>query len=243
MAEKDSSNYGFFTIDGYDCLGFSTSIEDGGEVAKTVERTPLGASVERKVVLSQLEPITVRQAGFFDDASDIDLAMSGNRGEEQIVCMAPTGNLLSELFVGVVGGLTVEEKPEARGDLIRTSLAWEAQAYERGFIIAPKLARAAAGNTQATPHVDPAATTDGAVCYLAMTALTLGGYTNVTVKVRHSPDGAVWADLATFTARTLRGAQRLVVAGNVDEQLALSWAYGGAGAGPSWTGLVGVKRL
>lgn len=90
------------------------------------------------------------------------------------------------------------------------------------------------------------ATKDGGSGYVQIPALTLGGYTDVVFKVRHSQNGAAWADLGTFTA--IAGpaptAARLVVAAGttVNRHLAMSWAYGGAGAGQSVNFMLGFAR-
>jgi hypothetical protein len=82
----------------------------------------------------------------------------------------------------------------------------------------------------------------GGAGYLQLTALTLGGYTNLACKVRHSQDDATYADLVTFTVRTAIGAERVAVAGNVYRHLASSWAFTGAGSNPSATFLIGFAR-
>lgn len=79
---------------------------------------------------------------------------------------------------------------------------------------------------------------------LQMLALTLGGFTNSVIKVRHSIDNSTWTDLATFTARTAIGAERIVIpAGTlINRWTAISWAYGGAGSGQTVTPFVALNR-
>jgi hypothetical protein len=85
-------------------------------------------------------------------------------------------------------------------------------------------------------------TNNGGTGYLEMTALTLGGYTSVTVVHRHSDDDVTYADLLTFTTRTTIGAQRVAVAGAVRRHLAQSIAFVGAGSGASCTYATGFAR-
>lgn len=90
-----------------------------------------------------------------------------------------------------------------------------------------------------------AKTTNGGSGYLQVSALTLGGYTDLTIKVQHSADNVTFVDLVTFTAVTSAPtAERKTVASGttVNRYLAASWAFGGAGSGPSATFMVGFSR-
>lgn len=57
---------------------------------------------------------------------------------------------------------------------------------------------------------ETAATAFGGVAHLNIT--TVAGSGSITVKVQHSTDDAIWADLITFTAATAIGAQRALTA-------------------------------
>lgn len=85
-------------------------------------------------------------------------------------------------------------------------------------------------------------TQEGGAAYLACSALTLAGYTNLTVKVRHSQDDATYVDLVAMTARTGTGAERKTVAGTVYRHLAAAWAWTGAGAAKTGTFMLGFAR-
>ena len=244
MAEYDSSQVAFFTVDGYSLLGWSAKLDDPGAKAVAVDRTPLGVSLERKSVLSLVEPVTITQEGWFDNAALASHeALSAKRGTSQVLAYGVTGNVIGRDFVGAVAGQSQYDPVTSKGDLHRFNASWECTEHDRGLIVAHLAARTAAGNTQATSVDNAASSAGGAVLYLACTDLTLDGYTDLVVKVRHSTDNSTYTDLGTFTARTLIGAQRLVVAGTVNRYLAISWAYTDAGTDPSWTGLVGVRRL
>lgn len=84
----------------------------------------------------------------------------------------------------------------------------------------------------------------GGAAYLAVTALTLDGATDLTVTIRHSPDDSTYADLTTMTAVTAApAAQRKAIAGQIDRYVAAAWAYtGGAGGGSSATFVAGIVR-
>jgi hypothetical protein len=85
-------------------------------------------------------------------------------------------------------------------------------------------------------------TTSGGTVYLQMTGLVLGGYTNAIVTLRDSPDDIAYSDVASFTAMTAIGAQRLAVAGTIERYTAISVAFTGAGADESATFLAALAR-
>ena len=88
-------------------------------------------------------------------------------------------------------------------------------------------------------------TKTGAIADIHIPALTLGGYTNVTVIVRDSADNGTFANVAggTFTNVTAAGAsQRLTIAGQVQRYMAISWLWNGAGSGQSLIPYVGLWR-
>lgn len=86
-------------------------------------------------------------------------------------------------------------------------------------------------------------TNAGGAGYLEVTALTLGGYTSVTVAIRDSDDDITFADLVSFAVVTAAPeAQRVTVSGAVERYLAQSVTFNGAGAGPSITYFAGFAR-
>jgi hypothetical protein len=86
-------------------------------------------------------------------------------------------------------------------------------------------------------------TNAGGAGYLQVSSVTLGGFTNVLVKIRHSSDGAVFADLITFTAVTARASERIEVASAVNRYLSVTADFVGAGAGQSCTFFAGFARF
>lgn len=84
-------------------------------------------------------------------------------------------------------------------------------------------------------------TSNGFVADMHVLALTLGGFTNVIIKVRHSPDNAVFSDLCTFTTVTAAPfANRQTGATLVQRYRAVSGDFTGAGSGQSVTALVAL---
>lgn len=88
----------------------------------------------------------------------------------------------------------------------------------------------------------PCKTVSGGAGYLQVTDVTLGGYTNVLVKVRDSADDITYGDLLSFTAVTARSAERVAVAGDVERHLAIGWDFVGSGTGQSITFFAGFAR-
>jgi hypothetical protein len=82
----------------------------------------------------------------------------------------------------------------------------------------------------------------GGAGYLEVEALTLGTFTDALVTIRHSADNTTFADLVSFTARTLFGAERVAVAGAVNRYLAQNVDFRGAGSGGSIKYVVGFAR-
>jgi len=88
-------------------------------------------------------------------------------------------------------------------------------------------------------------TNNGGVAYFQWTQLTLGGFTNAVVTVRHSDDNSTYVDLVAMTAITAaRGAEiKTVAAGTaVRRYLAAIVDFVGAGSGPSLTYFLGFAR-
>ncbi len=80
-------------------------------------------------------------------------------------------------------------------------------------------------------------TNAGGSGYLQVTAYA--GFTNVVVKIMHSPDDITYAALITFTTVTAIGAERKTVTGTVDRYLSSNGVKTGAG---SITPFLGFKR-
>ncbi len=100
-----------------------------------------------------------------------------------------------------------------------TAMTMQAQAdesVEMGYVVAALQAYTADALTgtavdRGASPITP--TTRGGMFGMHVTAYS--GFTNVVVKVQHSPDNSAWADLATFTTVTAIGSQRAQVANGV----------------------------
>ncbi len=66
-----------------------------------------------------------------------------------------------------------------------------------------------------------------------ITALDLGGGTNVIVLVKDSPDNSAWSTIATYAAATSEAAgtsERITVAGHIERYLSITWTFTGGAA-------------
>lgn len=85
----------------------------------------------------------------------------------------------------------------------------------------------------------------GAVADLHVPELTLGGHTNVTIRVLHSADNITFVSLGSFTGVTTVAetkVQRLTIAGAIYRYTAIDWDFTGAGAAPSIVPYVALSR-
>jgi hypothetical protein len=88
-----------------------------------------------------------------------------------------------------------------------------------------------------------AGTSNGGVAYIEWTDLTLAGYTNALVTVRHSVDNSTFVDLVAMTAATAtRGAERKTAAGTCRRYLAGNLDFTGAGGPASFKYMLGFAR-
>ncbi len=234
-------------VDGYNVLGVNTDVTSVIE-ALTEGTTLYGDTVESSMYIG-MKRSELSQEGFFDDASaSINDALNDKQGEERIVCLGYEGNTIGEAFTGCQAPLESSfTRIASRGKLHRASATYKGNGIvEDGVILHALTERTANGNTQATPVDNTAATDYGGAVYLQLSALTLGGYTNIIVTVRQSANNVDWENLVAFTAVTAANtAERKTIAagvGSMKRYLAVSWAFTGTGSDPSATFLVGAVR-
>ncbi|MBF8255132.1 MAG: hypothetical protein HW375_39 [Anaerolineales bacterium] len=245
MARYGSADVGFFLVGGYDLLGYQISLNPK-KARETEETHTLGDSwVETE--LTGIRSAEFTQDGFFDDVAGGNNEALVANADERVMMLALEGNTIGKKFIGFAGALQVDyERKASRGALHKASAAYKGSgAVEEGVILHGQTAESAtSGNTEGASSVDNGASSaNGGSAYLEVPALTLGGFTNFAPKVRHSADDVTYADLVSFTVVTASpAAERKTVAGTVNRHLAISWAYGGAGAGQSATFAIGFMR-
>ena len=246
MNTYGSDKVAFFCVGGRSFLNrvgtFAYKILNG-----MVSTTPLGVANPTKDV-NGLEYASLSQNGWFDDGvGSVAEAHEGARGRStQVVCFGVAGNVLGRGMVGMVGAYVGEfARILAVGDKVKAQATYEisGKVDDNAVILQPLATLTAAGNTEATPVDNGASSAAGGSGYVVVPTVTLGGCTNLAVKVRHSPDNITYADLLSFTAVTTSPtAERKTVTGTVDRYLATARAWTGAGAGQTADILVGFAR-
>lgn len=243
MATFGSDDVAFWLIDGYSVLGMTT---DGtvNKEAVLEETHGLGdAWVEHSHV--GLRRASLTQNGYFDDAANsVNAALVSQMGTARVLCLGLEGNTLGEAFIGFAGAMQMTyERVASRGAIHKANATYQASgAVEEGLI--HHIHQAESGATLNSASIDNGASSaNGASGYLEVSALTLGGYDDALLKIQHSTDDAVWADLITFAVVTAApAAERATVAGTVNRYTRATLAYDGAGSGQSITYMTGLAR-
>lgn len=187
--------------------------------------------------------------GFYDDASGgtkdaLNDAEVGAAGVASVILGTSQGSD----FIGAAGLKAAVARAAARDALVKYSLNLQGSIVEDGEVIEPEGAQSGNGATSSGSLDNSAASSNGGAGYLQVTALTLGGYTSVTVKIQESSDngaGDAWADLVTFTAVTAADvAERIAVAAGstVERYLRVELTWNGSGSGESITLWCGFAR-
>lgn len=246
MAKYGSADVGFLVIGGYDLLADSTQLDSGVEQVLE-ETTALGSAWPTSAQVG-LKKASFSQAGFYNDASArSNEALVGLSGTTRVGLVAYAGNVIGRMCQGFAGLIQSKFTRQASlGALTKAASEHTVSGrLEEGVILhALGAETAASGNTDASSVDNGASSANGGAAYAAVTALTLGGYTSVTLKVRHSADDVTYADLATFTNVTAApAAERVAVNGTVNRHLYASYAFNGAGAGNSVTFVAGFARF
>lgn len=245
MAKRSSADVGFLLLGGYDVLSPTTQLSDQVE-ALTEDLMGLGGSWEAPAATGN-KRAEISQEGFFDDATDsINDALVGV-GADRVLCYGLEGNTIGQQFVGFAGAVqSTYGRVISSGAMHKASANYKANGpVLTGVILHDHSAEtAASGNTEGGDSVDSAASSaNGGRGFLQVSALTLGGYDDVTVKVRDSADDITYADLVTFTdVAAAPAAESVTVTGTVNRYLAHSWVFNGAGSGQSITYMAGFAR-
>jgi hypothetical protein len=246
MATYGLDDVSFILIDGYQIGGYINEFTEKDRKATLEDTTCCGDSwVERSFAGQKTAGFSI--GGFFDDADDASNEALAEQYAARTICYSLEGNATGCNVVMMSGPMeSVYSRVARRGELQKVKADIEGSGgVEDGKLIAPLAARTTAGNTQAAPVDNGAASADGGAVYLQMSALALGGSTNVIVKLRDSADNTTFTDVTggAFTAVTAAPAkERLAIAGTIKQYTAISWAYTGAGSNQTWTGMVGLHR-
>lgn len=227
---------------GYSLLGDVTTLEDERE-AVIEDTTVLGLAWEAQSYIG-VKRWKLTQEGFFNDAALGHNVAMVTPGASKVVSFAPEGNTLAAKFISSPTVQGSYKRQISRGSLHKASVVFESEGdHDEGKILATLAARTTAGNTNATSVDNAASSAAGGAGTLQVSALALGGYTNLNVRIQSSTDNAAWIDMVTFTVVTAAPtAERKVQAGTIPRYLSITWAWTGAGSAQSATFAVGFAR-
>ncbi len=215
------------------------------------ETLVLGESDETHAAVG-INKASISQDGIFDDrANGINDALVGLT--EEVMCVGFAGNVLpasgvARDFVGMKGQIQNNYNRIAeRGALTKAAASYLANGIvEECKLLHPHTAEtAASGNTDGNSHDNAASSANGGAGYMQISKLTLGGYTDVTLRIRDSADDISFATLISFTAEGsgdgLAG-ERVAITGTIRRYTSSSWTFNGTGSGQSVTFMVGIVR-
>ena len=246
MSTYDASDVAFLLVDGYSILP-RTGEFNQKNTATMDDITPFGTEWSAPAY-GGLKTSEFTHAGFYDDAANsTNDALKEQEGVKRTVVFGYETNVIGASFTGLSGAYESSyERVATKGQVHRANGGFAVSgAVEEGIILHELSAEVAAGDTQANSINNGSATALGGSGYVAVTALTLDGYDDVTIAVQHSADDNTYGDLIAFTAVTAApAAERKVLATDADvyQYLACSYAFTGAGTSPSATFFAGFVR-
>jgi hypothetical protein len=243
VANYSGKDVRLFLVDGYDLAPYLTEFSDAIE-AMFEESHTLGDSWP-ELSYVDLRKIMLSVKGFYDDdALASNAALVAMNGGSRVICYGVEGNTLGNDFIGCQGA--IEEKFQrvaSRGALHKVSAEFKGNGQvDEGLIHFP-LGAVSGSSGNGTAVDNGASSSDGGTAYFQVTALALGGYTNLALKIQDSSDNSTYADMANATAVTAApDAEAVAVSGTVDRYTRFSHAFTGAGSGQSATVFAGFKR-
>lgn len=242
---KYGSDDAFILVDGYDLTGFSTELTDTKEAQLEETHTLGDAWVENAYV--GVKSANIQQSAFYDDAAlATSAALVSSVGSTRVLSYGIEGNAIGKKMVCYQGAVqTNVSRVATRGELHKVNVQYQGSGQVSETIILHELSTETAdGDTEAESYDGSAQSSAGGVAFLQVTALTLGGYDDVTITVIDDADNSgSFGSLVAFTdVSTAPTAQRVTVAGTVERYLAVSWTFNGTGSDPSISFIVGFER-
>lgn len=238
MAEFGAPDVGFVLLGGRSLVGYLTEIQDSHE-AVVRESTGLGDAVDSWAKVGR-NFSDVKILGIYNST---DFVTAVEVTADQVLMYCLEGNTVGNEFTGLDAVRGEMTRQAVRDELHRLEAAFKsASGLDKGKIMADHVARTSA--TGVTTTVDNAASNaDGAVGYLGVSVLTLGGYTNLQVKIRDSTNDVSFADLISFaTVTSAPAVERKVVTGTVNRYAHTTISFGGSGSSETTTYAVGMRR-
>jgi hypothetical protein len=200
-----------------------------------------------KTYLQGLGEASISLSGLFDGAEDaVDEKLHALIGTDATtaISIAPNGFAVGARVFAMGAAQSSYEISSPVSDVVSLSAAFSSKTNtggKSGVSLSPLTAVTATANGTAVDNLE--ATTNGGYGVLHVTAVSGTTPTN-TVKIQHSSDNSVWADLVTFTAlTTLTTSEVVAVAAGTTVNRYLRAQYTIAGTTPSYTFHVNFARL
>ncbi len=245
MVVRSSADVGFLLIGGRDVLSapFTEITEDRQRIIEQVDG--LGDATDKWKGVGQTI-FEMGQNGWYNSGVGT-WHEALEKADPQVLMFAPEGNTIGLDLLALSGVRTVYNRAPARGEFHKANATYKAESgpEEMGNtrISAHHLARTMA-TEDTSSHDWAASSANGAAGYLGVSALTLGGFTDVTIVIRDSSDDIAFVDLITFTnVSAAPAAQRATVAGTVDRYTLTRYTFNGAGSAQSITFATGLGRI
>lgn len=144
-------------------------------------------------------------------------------GSDSVVSVAPNGYAIGEQVWLAEAKLSELGHSSTINDAAAFSLGMMTEGRPDLGVSLHDVTAAETSGGNGTSSDNAASSSNGGAAVLHVSALT---GTNVVVKVQHSADDSIWADLVTFTSATAVGAQHSVVASatTVNRYLRATWS-------------------
>lgn len=239
MATKGSSSVPWILVHGYDIAQTCNEVSYGQTAMTEQTQCFTDTWVENSYV--GIKEHTIMLKGFYDvDSNGSDDAFRSAIGSNRVFCMALEGNTQGLPFDGLEGPVAQSyNRLVSHGEFTKFDTEFAAfGAMETGVILSTLAAKTSSSNSTAVNN--GGSSLNGGGAYVQVTAMS--GFTSVTIKVQHSPNGSSWSDLATFTAVTAAPTAEFVAVAagtTVNQHLRALWTVTGSG---SITFFVGFAR-
>ena len=238
MALFGAPDVGFVLLGGRSLASYLVEIADSFE-AMVEETTGLGVSDDTWAAVG-VNKFEATLRGIYN-STDFVTAFEVNTVQELMYCLE--GNTIGNEGMGVDSVRAEIVRNAVRDSFHRLEAKFKATtSADKGKVMADLTARV--DGAAVTTTVDNlASNTLGAVGYLGVSVLTLGGYTNIIVKIRDSTDDISFADLIEFAAVTSAPAsERKIVTGTVNRYAHTTVTWTGSGSSETSTYAVIMRR-
>jgi len=200
---------------GFDLTAFfkSASVQRTADMAETS-----AFLTSAKSYIPGMHDATLSADGMYEGtATGVDAILSPLLGQETplVVALDVGVEAVGSVCHCMVGTQNTYDVDTSTDDVAAVSIEFQSNVGAERCLIHKVLGAITTANDGNGASIDNVASSaNGGVGYVQVTAAS--GTPTLTAKVQHSVDDSVWADLITFTAVTVVGAERVAVAGTVN---------------------------